>query len=77
MIDTNHIAQIAQAAPAVQSALSAWNVVALGAGAFLTGVYHHIVAAGGVKTIARNLWGGPAPRSVLPAPNPPSTPHEQ
>lgn len=58
MLDTNTITQAAQAAPQVQSLFTAWNAVALGAGAFLTGVYHHIVAAGGVRNIARNLWEG-------------------
>lgn len=60
MIDTNVIASAAQAAPQVQGLFTAWNAVALGAGAFLTGVYHHVVAAGGVKNIGRNLWCGAA-----------------
>lgn len=56
---TNATTAIANAAPAVQSVFTAWNAVALGAGAFLTGVYHHIVAAGGIKNILQNLWDGP------------------
>jgi hypothetical protein len=59
MIDTNAIVNLQQAAPAVQGVFTAWNAVALGAGAFLTGVYHHIVAAGGLKGIGSNLWSGP------------------
>ena len=58
MIDTNTIAAAANAAPAMQSVFTAWNAVALGAGAFLTGIYHHVVAAGGVKNIFKNLWAG-------------------
>ena len=58
MIDTNQLNQVAQAAPAAQAVFTAWNAVALGAGAFLTGIYNHIVRAGGVRNIARNLWDG-------------------
>lgn len=64
MIDTNTIAQAVQAAPQVHELFTAWNAVLLGAGAFLTGVYNHIVSAGGVKNIARNLWNGPGKTEV-------------
>ncbi|MDE2105329.1 MAG: hypothetical protein KGL39_49340 [Patescibacteria group bacterium] len=76
MMDTNHIAHIAQAAPAVQSAFTAWNAVAIGAGMFLVGVYNHIVAAGGLKTIGRNLWSGvPADPPVRPSDHNPQPPN--
>ena len=61
MIDTNAITQAAQAAqavPAVQQTLSAWNVVALGIGAAVTHAYHTVVAGGGLKNIARKFWNG-------------------
>jgi hypothetical protein len=74
MIDTNTIAAVTQTAPKVQGLFTAWNAVALGAGAFLTGIYNHIVAAGGVKNIARNLWDGgasvPASRANQTPPQP-------
>jgi hypothetical protein len=58
VIDTNAIANAAQSAPAVPAVFTAWNAVAIGAGAFIVGIYNHIVAAGGVKTICKNLWEG-------------------
>ena len=58
MMDTNVIAQVTQAAPAAQSALNAWNVVALGVGAALTHAWHTVVAGGGVKNIVRKFWSG-------------------
>ena len=58
MIDTNAINQVAQAAPAVQETLSAWNVVAVGVGVAVTHAYHTIVSGGGIKNIVRKLWSG-------------------
>ncbi len=55
---TNAIPILEHAAPLVQPTLTAWNAVALGAGMFLVGIYNHIVAAGGIKNICKNLWGG-------------------
>jgi len=57
MIDTNTVTTIAPLATGGSPA--AWNVVALGIGAFITHLYHTVVNAGGVKAIARNFWNGP------------------
>jgi len=55
------------AAPVINVAdWNAWHLVALGLGAGLAHAYHTIVQAGGIKTIWRNFWNGPA--SANPAP---------
>ena len=60
MIDaTNQVLAPANAAT-LQSTFNAWHLVALGVGAFVTHGYHVVVAAGGVKTIWKNFWTGPA-----------------
>jgi hypothetical protein len=58
MLNTNTISLITNAAPQVQNALTAWHLVALGAGAYLAHAYHSIKAAGGIKNILRSLWDG-------------------
>lgn len=58
MIDTNTIAQLQAAAPAMQSTLNAWHIVALGVGAVLTHAYHTVVNGGGIKRLAGNFWFG-------------------
>jgi hypothetical protein len=58
MIDTNTLLSSATTPGAVQTTLSAWNVVALGVGAALVHAYHVIVAGGGIKNIAIKLWNG-------------------
>lgn len=40
--------------------LNAWHVVAIGAGATLTHIYHAIVKAGGMKKLWNAFWDGPA-----------------
>lgn len=64
MIDTNAILQMQQTAPAAQSALNAWHVVALGVGAWLTHAYHCVKIAGGLKNIGRGLWDGGATKET-------------
>lgn len=56
MIDPTNIVASLPAPAQVQSTLNAWNVVALGAGAFVSHAYHLIVQAGGIKRIAINFW---------------------
>ena len=56
MIDPTNIVANLPAPAQVQSTLNAWNVVALGAGAFVSHAYHLIVQAGGIKRIAINFW---------------------
>lgn len=56
MIEPTNIVANLPAPAQVQSTLNAWNVVALGAGAFISHAYHLIVQAGGIKRIAKNFW---------------------
>lgn len=65
---TNIVTNVQAAASQVQSAWNAWNVVALGAGAFVAHAYHLVVQAGGIKRIFINLWD-----SNTPNPKPPTT----
>lgn len=57
-MDTNYLAQVAQAAPAAQQAFNAWLIVAGGAGVAVTHGYHVIVSGGGLKNIAKKFWNG-------------------
>lgn len=58
MIDTNDIAQITQAAPAAQQALTAWNAVAVMIGGAVVHGYHLIVSGGGLKNVIKKFWNG-------------------
>ena len=56
MIEPTNIVANLPAPAQVLSTLNDWNVVALGAGAFVSHAYHLIVQAGGIKRIAKNFW---------------------
>jgi hypothetical protein len=57
-MNTNLVSEIAQAAPQVQSAFSAWHIVVLGAGIYIGHAFHSVRKAGGIKTILAQLWRG-------------------